>query len=297
MTKVAMLCSRVRVEEKLLLDACQRRCIGCDIYDPRTISLSIQPQTRFASYDIVLDRCVSHAQCLAIGPLLESWGCRVVNRSEVARICGNKLETSLALVAAGIPTPKVAVAFSEEAALEAIESMGYPVVLKPIVGSWGRLLARVNDRDAAEAVLEHKTTLGSYQHHIYYIQEFIAKPGRDIRSFVVGSRVVCAIARNSAHWITNTARGASASNLPVSAEIERLSLTAAKCVGGGIVAVDLMETASGEILVNELNHTMEFRNSIAPTGVDIPGVIVDYLIELAQDAKVSSAREQEPCHT
>jgi [lysine-biosynthesis-protein LysW]--L-2-aminoadipate ligase len=166
-------------------------------------------------------------------------------------------------------------------ALEAIEAVGYPAVIKPPVGSWGRLVARVNDRDAAEALLEHKATLGSVAHHVFYVQEHIAKPGRDIRVFVAGSEVLCAIERVSEHWVTNTARGASTRNRPVSAEIAELSLRAAVAVGGGVLAVDLLEDGE-RLLVSEVNHTMEFRNSVDVTGVDIAGRIVDHFVAAAR---------------
>jgi len=155
------------------------------------------------------------------------------------------------------------------------------VVLKPLTGSWGRLLAKINDRDAAEALLEHKKTLGGYQHSIFYIQEFIEKPGRDIRSFVVGDETVGAIYRTSLHWITNTARGGTASNCPLTEELDAVSRAAAQAVGGGIVAIDIFESEDGGLLVNEVNHTPEFRNSIEPTDVDIPGKIVDHVLEVA----------------
>ncbi|HNX97246.1 MAG TPA: RimK family alpha-L-glutamate ligase, partial [Candidatus Aminicenantes bacterium] len=177
--------------------------------------------------------------------------------------------------------PAVRVAFTEESALRAIEEMGYPVVLKPAVGSWGRLLAKVNDRDAAEALLEHKTTLGSYHHSVFYVQEYVAKPGRDIRAFVVGDECVAAIYRSSPHWITNTARGGQAENCPIDDELADLAVRAARAVGGGVVALDLFESERG-LLVNEINYTMEFKNSIAPTGVDIPGAIVDYVLRVAR---------------
>jgi [lysine-biosynthesis-protein LysW]--L-2-aminoadipate ligase len=173
------------------------------------------------------------------------------------------------------------VAYTPEAALQAIERLGYPVVLKPAVGSWGRLLSKVNDRDAAEALLEHKETLGSYHHSTYYIQEYVEKRGRDIRSFVVGDETICAIYRTSQHWITNTARGGIASNCPVTPELHEISIRAAKAVGGGIVAIDIFETPDG-LTVNEVNYTMEFRNSIDTTGVDIPAKVVDYIIEVGQ---------------
>ena len=149
-------------------------------------------------------------------------------------------------------------------------------MLTPPTGSWGRLLANVNDRDAAEAILEHKTVLGGYRHGVFYLQEFVAKKGRDIRSFVVGDRCVAAIHRSSDHWITNTARGATTSNCPVTSELAEVSLATAEAVGGGILAVDLFESPDG-LLVNEVNHTMEFKNSISVTGVDIPALVVDHL--------------------
>ena len=144
-----------------------------------------------------------------------------------------------------MPTPRTLLAFTPESALQAIETLGYPVVLKPAVGSWGRLISKVNDREAAEAILEHKTVLGSYHHSIFYIQEYIDKPQRDIRTFVVGDETICAIYRTSEHWITNTARGGQASNCPVTPEIDALSRAAAKAVGGGVVAIDLLETPDG----------------------------------------------------
>jgi [lysine-biosynthesis-protein LysW]--L-2-aminoadipate ligase len=169
-------------------------------------------------------------------------------------------------------------AFDAPHAVEGIEQLGYPAVLKPVTGSWGRLLARINDRDAAEAVLEHQETLGSYQHHIHYIQQYVDKPQRDIRAFVVGDRTICAIYRSSEHWVTNTARGAVTTNCPVTPELNDLCVRAARAVGSGILAVDVFEDEEQGYLVNEINATMEFRNSIAPTGVDIPGEMLNYIL-------------------
>jgi [lysine-biosynthesis-protein LysW]---L-2-aminoadipate ligase len=160
--------------------------------------------------------------------------------------------------------------------------MGYPVVIKPVVGSWGRLLAKINDRDAAEAVLEHKAMLGSVQHSVYYIQEYIRKPGRDIRAFVAGDRTVTAIYRHSEHWITNTARGGEGEMCPITPELDELCVRAAQAVGGGVLAVDVLEHPDRGYLINEINHTMEFHSLMPTTGVDIPGMIVDYTAEVAR---------------
>ena len=184
------------------------------------------------------------------------------------------------LIRDGVPSPRTRLAFTPESALAAVEELGYPAVLKPLVGSWGRLLSKVTDRDAAESILEHKDVLGTYIHSIYYVQEYIPKPGRDIRAFVVGDETVGAIYRYSDHWITNTARGGKATKCVVTPELNDLCVRAAKAVGGGVVAIDVLEAPEG-LLVNEVNYTMEFRNSIDTTGVNIPGVVVDYALKIA----------------
>lgn len=277
--RVGLLHSLIRPEEKLLIAALERRGATVVPIDDREIVFQLG--RRPAEVDVVLERCINHSRALHALRLFESAGIRCVNAAAVAATCGDKLLTSIALQDHGVPQPEVRVAFTEESALQAIEEMGYPVVLKPAVGSWGRLLSKVNDRDAAEALLEHKTVLGSYHHSIFYIQRYVDKTaGRDIRSFVVGDRCIAAIYRTSSHWITNTARGGRATVCPVTPEIEAISLAGARAVGGGVLALDLFETESG-LQVNEINYTMEFKNSVGPTGVDIPGAIADYALAAA----------------
>ena len=279
MTRVGVLLSRVRVEEKLLFAALDRR--GVDwvrIDDPAIVLRLDQP---ILDYDVILERSINHTRALHALKVFNDWGVPTVNRYVVAEVCGTKLLTSTALIRAGVPTPRTVVAFTPESALAAIEELGYPVVLKPPIGSWGRLLSKVNDRDAAEALLEHKEILGSFHHSTYYIQQYIEKPGRDIRAFVVGDETICAIYRYSTHWITNTARGAESDNCPVTPELDAVCRAAARAVGGGVLAIDLVETA-GDFQVIEVNYTMEFRNSIAPTGVDIPARIVEYTLTMAE---------------
>ena len=287
MARLAILTSRIRVEEKLLIDALKDRAIAFDIIDDGELLLDLShPDERWRAYDAVLCRSMSQSRGLAVLHILEYWGVRVYNSTTVTATCNDKLLTTLALLRAGIPTPRTLLAFDPQETIRGIEMLGYPVVLKPITGSWGRLLARINDRDAAEAVLEHQETLGSYQHHIHYVQEHIAKPQRDIRAFVVGSRTICAIYRTSEHWVTNTARGAVASNCPVTPELDRLCVRAAQAVGGGILAIDLLEDPQRGLLINEINATMEFRNSIAPTGVDIPNEMLEYVLSGVREEAV-----------
>ncbi len=279
-TRVAILASRIRVEEKHLLASLGQRGITPTLINDDELIFTIGSGP--LPYDVILERTVSTSRGLYALRILESMGNVVINRWHTANTCADKLLTTVALQEAGIPQPACRIAFTQEATLQAIEEMGYPVVLKPVIGSWGRLLSRINDRDAAETVLEHKEVLGSYQHSIFYVQEFIRKPGRDIRAFVVGDECICAIYRNSAHWITNTARGGKAENCPVTPELHEITVRAARAVGGGILAVDVLEAPERGLLVNEINHTMEFRNSIAPTGVDIPGRVVDYALATAR---------------
>lgn len=279
--KIGILYSRVRVEEKLIFEEFDKRGLPYDLIDDRELILDVG-RNSLHEYDLILERCINHSRAVSALRVLNDWGIKTVNSYVAADTCGDKLLTTSALVKAGVPVPDTRIAFTPESALQAIEEMGYPVVLKPAIGSWGRLLSKVNDREAAEAILEHKQVLGSYNHSVFYIQEYIDKPARDIRSFVVGDRTICAIYRQSPHWITNTARGGRASNCPVTPELDRLSVAAAQAAGGGILAVDILEDKDRGLLVNEVNYTMEFRNSIAPTGVDIPGRIVDYVVQVAE---------------
>ena len=280
MIKVGLLHSLIRPEEKLLIREFQaREGVELKMIDDRKLSYNLG-KDKF-DLDVVLERCINHSRAVHALRLFESVGLKCVNSSKVATICGDKILTSIHLQEHEVPQPEVRIAFTEEATLQAIEEMGYPVVLKPAVGSWGRLLSKVNDRDAAESILEHKATLGTYHHSIFYIQKYIEKNGHDIRSFVIGDSCIAAIYRSSDHWITNTARGGVAQNCPLTDELKTLSLKAAQAVGGGIVAVDLFETENG-LLVNEVNYTMEFRNSIDTTGVDIPKLIVNCVLQAAQ---------------
>ena len=278
--KVGLIHSIIRKEEKLLLDEFRTRS-GVEVItiDDREIVFNLHKNVY--SFDVVIERCVNHSRAIHAIKVFEDFGIPTVNTYQVAEICGSKFLTTQSIIKAGIRTPRCYLAFTPESALAAMDELGYPCVIKPNTGSWGRLLSKVNDRDAAEAILEHKETLGSYHHSIFYIQEYMEKRGRDIRSFVVGESCICAIYRHSEHWITNTARGARASNYPVTDELHEISIRAAKAVGGGVVAIDLFETPEG-LSINEVNYTMEFRNSIDTTGVNIPAKVVVYVLKVGK---------------
>ena len=275
MIRVGFLYTRLRAEEKYLLEELEKqndvevvRINDGDMF----FDISQLPEP----VDVLFERSISYSRGLYISRIFEAHGVPVANPSIVAERCGDKYITSQILAKNGIPTPRVLMAFDEESALRAVEAMGYPCVLKPVVGSWGRLLAKVENREMAESLIEHKATLG-VNHQVFYIQEYINKPGRDIRAFVIGDEAICAISRSSENWITNTARGGVATNCPVTDEIAELCQRAARAVGGGLLALDLFETENG-LTVNEINHTMEFRNSITTTGVNIPQKMIDHIL-------------------
>ena len=278
MIRVGFLYTRLRVEEKYLLEELEGR--------PEVEVTHISDGEKFfdiaqkpAEVDVLFERSISYSRGLYISRIFEAHGIPVVNSSVVAERFGDKYVTSQLLVKNGIPTPRVVMAFDEESALGAVEAVGYPCVLKPVIGSWGRLLAKVDNRQTAESFIEHKASLG-INHQIFYVQEYINKPGRDIRAFVIGDEPICAIYRSSDNWITNTARGGVATNCPITDEMADLCQRAARAIGGGLLALDLFEVENG-FTINEINHTMEFRNSITTTGVNIPQKMVEYVIERA----------------
>ncbi|WP_235037184.1 lysine biosynthesis protein LysX [Actinomadura sp. K4S16] len=284
MRPVAVLASRVRYEEKRIFAALERRGVPYAHVDTRRFSAELGREAASAGppYAVALNREISHSRGLYASMLLEARGVPVVNRSGVIAVCGDKLRTSLELERAGVPTPRTAVALTPEEGVEAAERLGFPVVVKPLTGSWGRLAAAVRDRDAAQTVLEHRAALPSPLQHIVYLQELVDKPGRDIRVIVAGDKVVGATYRYSDGWRTNAARGARSEPCPLTPELVEPAMLAARAVGGGVLGVDLIEGPEGP-LVLEVNHNVEFRGFQDAHGedADVADAIVSHVLEAA----------------
>ncbi len=280
--KLGLLFSRVRYEEKLLIQAAQRHA-AVQLVPLNTNDLVLDFCT-LPDVDVVLDREISQSRALHVLNMLESTRVKTVNSLDTARIGGDKVLTSQQLRKAGIPTPRVKVAFTREAALRAIEELGYPVVLKPVDGSWGRLMAKIENRTAAEAILEHKAHLSSHYHGVFYLQEYVNKPDRDIRAFVIGGKTVAAAFRSADHWLTNAALGAKAYPCPITPELDALCVKACQAVGGEAIAVDLMETKDG-FTVHEVNCAMEFKASMNALEVDLPGLLIDHCVRVGHEGK------------
>jgi [lysine-biosynthesis-protein LysW]--L-2-aminoadipate ligase len=284
---VGMLYSRIRKDEKLLLAELRDRGHAVEKIDVRKQSFGLsEPPAAFEDVDVVLDRCLATSRSLYATRFLDAYGIPVVNSSATAEVCADKVKNSLALAGAGIRTPRTEVAFTSDAALEIVERFGYPCVLKPVVGSWGRLMAKIDSRSAAEAIFEHKETLGHYEHKVFYVQEFVEKPGRDIRVLAADGEPIAAMTRHSDHWLTNAAREAETSAFELDDEAEEIVAAASEAVGGGLLGVDLMELEGDDdpgYTVHEVNHTVEFKALNEAVDVDVPAAVVDWLEATVKD--------------
>ena len=286
--KIGILYSRIRQDEKLLLNELRDRDHEIEKIDVRKQQFGLDGTTaNIDDLDIVVDRCLSTSRSLYATRFIDHYDIPVINSPETADVCADKAKNSLALDAAGVPTPETKVAFTVDSAMDAIDSFGYPCVLKPVVGSWGRLMAKLDSESAAEAVLEHKKVLGHYEHKVFYVQEFVDKPGRDIRVLATDGEPVAAMTRSSDHWLTNAAKGGDTAGFELDDTALDLVEKASDAVGGGLLGVDLMEVGgeeSGEYTVHEINHTVEFKALNGCVDTDVPATVVDWLETKADEA-------------
>jgi [lysine-biosynthesis-protein LysW]--L-2-aminoadipate ligase len=283
---LSLLYDRIRVEEKEIINAAQKKGVELRPIDAKELHLKITDLNKDEIFgDVAIERCVSHFRGLYITSILENKGVVVINPYSVAALCGDKLLCSMKLAKAGIPTPKTIVAFTKEEAMKVLEEeMGYPAVIKPVFGSWGRLIAPLKDRETAQALLEDREEMGNPLYQIYYIQEMVERPPRDIRTVVVGDQIAASIYRYSTpdDWRTNIARGGKAEVCNLTEDLRELILKAAEVVGTGVLGVDAMETKEG-IVIHEVNSTVEFKGAMSVSEVDIPGMIIDYALEKARN--------------
>ncbi len=275
---IAVVASRIRREERLILEAFAARGVPHEHVDPRKLTVLLGSGR--PPYRAALMREVGHGRATSVAATLNALGVPTLNRLEVLDVCGDKLRTALAFHTAGLPMPQAGVAWGIPSALDAMPKLGYPVVVKPVTGSWGHLTARAHDEEQGRALLEHRAALPNPQQHVFYLQEHIDKPGCDIKSYVAGDRVVCAIYKNAVDdWRTNTAIGGAATPCPITPELTELAVAAARAVGGGFLGVDLLIDQEHRMYANEVNHTPEFHGAIDATGIDVPGFIVDWVLD------------------
>lgn len=285
MVDICIIFDKLRFEEKTLYDKAIKRGIRTQLIDAKNMTISTTSKKDELGFgDIVLQRSISHFRGLYITACLEFLGFKVINDFNVSQICGNKLVTSLQLARNNIPVPSTSFAFSSERARNLMNELGYPVVLKPVVGSWGRGVFPIRDEETANMLLETREENGSALSRIYYVQEMINRPPRDLRCIVVGDSVVTAIYRYSSdsEWRTNMSRGGKAERATITRELEDIVLKAARSVGGGVLGVDLMEDTNRGLLVNEVNNTVEFKGAQLVAEIDIADSIVQYALNIAK---------------
>jgi [lysine-biosynthesis-protein LysW]--L-2-aminoadipate ligase len=282
--RVGIAYSRIRTDEKLLLGELRERGHAVTKVDVRETAFGVDdPPAAMADLDLLVDRSLATSRSTYLARFCERYGLPLVNPAGVAATCADKVESSLALAEAGVPTPDTAVAFTVEEALELADDLGYPCVLKPVVGSWGRLVSKLESRAAAEAVLEHKETLGHYEHSVFYLQEHVDKPGRDVRVLAADGDPVAAMTRSADAFRTNAARGAETAPFDLDDDAAAVVAAASEAVGGGLLGVDLLETPEGGYVCPEVNHTPEFAALSETVEVDVAAAVVDWL-ELVADA-------------
>ncbi len=281
-SSLTILYDTIRWEEKALYEAAKKRGIKVNRIDCKSLSIDLNQAEESPYKDtVIIQRCVSYFKSINSTAALEGLGAKIINSLHTATSCGNKLFAHMELQKAGIKTPRAISAFSEESAIAGLGALGYPAVIKPTIGSWGRLVALVRDKDAAKAVVEDRMHMFPL-YQIYYLEEFVNRPPRDIRAIVIGDKVVAAIYRYSINgeWKTNMALGGRAEICPITNELEDICIKATNAVAGNIVGVDLMESKEHGLLVHEINNTTEFRNTVSTTGVDIAGLIIDFSSKL-----------------
>ena len=279
-TTITALYDTIRLEEKLLIESAKKNDINLEMVDCKKLFVNLNDKKNFDGP--VLQRCVSYYRNLHSTAVIEGQGTKVVNCLNTGIFAGNKLFTHMLLQKVGVPTPDATVAFSKDSALESLEKNGFPKIIKPTVGSWGRMVSKINDMDSAEGIIDGREAMYPI-HQVHFLEEFVERPPRDIRVIVIGDNVAAGIYRNSGdgNWKTNTHLGGSAETCEITNEIEDICIKAKDAVYGDIVGIDLMESNEKGMVVHEINNTTEFRNVVRVTGVDIPKLMLEYVKELA----------------
>jgi [lysine-biosynthesis-protein LysW]---L-2-aminoadipate ligase len=281
-SSLTILYDNIRWEEKSLYEAAKKKGVEISNVDCRNLSIDLNNKNSQYWNKTIIQRTVSYFKSLHSTAALEGVGAHIINSLRTAILCGNKLFAHMELQKAGIKTPNAFTAFSPESAMSTLARMGYPAVIKPTIGSWGRLIALVRDTEAAKAIIEDREHMFPI-YHVYFFEEFVKRPPRDIRAIVVGNAVIAAIYRYSSQgeWKTNMALGGYAKTCPITKELEDICIKATNAVGGNIVGVDLMESEENGLIVHEVNNTTEFKNTVRVTGVDVPGLMIDYALKMS----------------
>ena len=284
MVKLDILFDKLRFEEKALYNTAVKKGIDVRLVDSRNIIIDTDDldSNEFEFGDVLLQRSISHFRGQFLTYCLELCGYNVINSSRIGEICGNKLLTSMILKKNDIPTPKSYFSFNSDSAFNFINTIDFeqnPLVFKPVIGSWGRGVFPVRNKEIGKIIVEMRQESTSPFSSIFYFQELIHRPPRDIRCIVVGEKLIAAVYRYSSddEWRTNVAKGGKAELIEVTSELEELALKAARAVGAGVLGIDMMEDEKRGLVVHEINNTVEFRGASLATGIDIADMIIEYV--------------------
>jgi [lysine-biosynthesis-protein LysW]---L-2-aminoadipate ligase len=270
---VAFLAERLRVEERQLADSFKSRGLCSELIKPASLSINLNESTQQVA-DLILDRGVTTKDTAALSALLATNGAMVVNRPATSRLMADRLALMRHLVIAGLPVPQSRVCFGEESALKAIEEIGYPAVIKTLDVDPAFPSAFVDDRDSAEAIVEHRIVLG--HDHTALIQSF--QPSvhdRSLRAVVIGSQPVSYDARPHDGWRPNTGE----SYVPVEGvneDVEELVSAVISRAGTGVYAVLMIETETGPV-VTGIENLVTFRH-LVDLDVDAAEMIAQFAI-------------------
>lgn len=276
--EITILYDIIRWEEKALLKVAEEKNVNVQMMDCKKLSIDLDNALP-SNPGMVIQRCVSYYRNLHSTAALEGLGIRVINPLNTAVYAGNKLFTHMLLKKSGVPTPDATVSFSKDSALEMLDTQGYPRVIKPTVGSWGRMISKLNAKETAEGIIENREKMYPI-YQVHYLEEFVKRPPRDIRVIMVGDEAVAAIYRSSkgGNWKTNMALDGVATPCKVTQEMEEMCIKAKQAVRGDIVGIDLMESEDKGLMVHEVNNTTEYKNTVRVCKVDIPSLIIDYAL-------------------
>ncbi|MDO8640524.1 MAG: lysine biosynthesis protein LysX [Nitrosarchaeum sp.] len=280
MSKICIVFDRIRTEEKMLEKEASNIGHNAVMLDAKTTQINTDSKRNdFDFGDVVLERCVSYFRGLHFTASLEFMDVPVLNKFQVANQCGNKMFMTLLLKKYNVPTPKTYFSFSSESASENIEKVGYPLVIKPIIGSWGRGVMQLKDKDTADALFEIRDITDSPHDRIFYLQELIKRPPRDIRVITIGDEPIAAMYRKSSGGFkTNIALGADPELCEITKEIEDISTKASKAMGGGILGIDIMEDEKRGLVVHEVNNTVEFKGLSRVSRRNIPKEMIEFAL-------------------
>jgi [lysine-biosynthesis-protein LysW]--L-2-aminoadipate ligase len=284
MSKICIVFDRLRTEEKMLQKEASELGHDAVMLDAKITQVNTDSKKEDYDFgDVVLERCVSYFRGLHFTASLEFMNVPVLNKFDVANICGNKMFMTLLLKKNNVPTPKTYFSFSSESAAENIEKVGYPLVIKPLIGSWGRGVMQIKDRDTMDAIFEIRDITDSPHDRIYYLQELIKRPPRDIRVITVGDESIAAMYRKSSGGFkTNIALGADPEPCEITKEMEDMAAKASKAMGGGILGIDMMEDEQNGLVVHEVNNTVEFKGLARVAKRNIPKKMVEFALNFVR---------------